>query len=958
MDTLNFLRRVLPSQGIYVVTVINGDKPKQGFFTDVGKLADSITKLSQTGNNVYYAVSAFKDKSSRKQENVQATKLLALDIDVGKENNSYATARDALLGIQKFISKSGMPKPMLVQSGNGFHMYWVLDEELEPEQWVPLARAFKDMCTRSDLIIDPAVPADSARVLRPVGTLHPNGKEVKLVMDAPSYPVAQIEAVIRKHVSIPLTLPAAGARHDTGLLANLAVPNDMPVAVAAVVEKKCLQIVQAMDNPEQIPEPLWYLILGVAAYTDEPEEAAQRWSQGHEGYDASTTVRKMQQWKIKTTGPSTCSKFKELNPSGCKNCQYKDKIVTPAQLGKQYQEITVIEDPPDEIASVIDIPKPFKRTADGIKMTIDDTDIDICSFDIYPVGYGKDFSLGYETVRFHWKRQHVGWQELSFRQAYLADGSREFPAAIADQGIVLNSKRQTEYFQLMLRSYMEKLRHQRAVTNLYANMGWKENFTQFVLGDTIYRRNTDGTVSEEVVTLSSGVQRLGGELFTTAGSTQEWTKLIGILAKAKAYPQLVALAIGASAPMYAMSSLKGVTVSLCGPTGAGKTLTQIMIQSIYGNPEKLHFAARFTSNVVYTRMGFYSHLPFTIDEASVIGPKELGDLVYCVPQGRDKARLNRNSDEREAKEWALPNIISTNKPVQEMLFNSSMVGDAQMARLIELPMNPLELFSKDSDAGRMLYMATLDNHGLIGREIIKNLLQIGEQQITELIASHHKRFAERYKCQFSGHERFWEQALVLGDLMMLLMRKWGLIDFNHTKAFQWVINILSGVREEIESNRLDSFDMVSNFLNDHASSILTIMHTTGQQSQAMQDYDHSPRSDIRARFDVYRKATTQPFTTGTLMLDKGKFREWMNEKGYDYTSFAREVRIENIEATPKSGKYSLGKNTSLRLGQTYVVGVNLNHPRLVGMLSNIDEQLTSLAFGDLQVVKETAGSVG
>jgi hypothetical protein len=958
MDTLNFLRRVLPSKGIYVVTVINGDKPKQGFFTDLDKLADSITKLSQSGNNVYYAVSAFKEKGSRKQENVQATKLLALDIDVGKENNSYATARDALTGIQKFISTSGMPKPMLVQSGNGFHMYWVLDEELAPEQWTPLARAFKEMCAKSELVIDPAVPADSARVLRPVGTLHPNGKEVKLVMDAPSYPVAQIEAVIRKHVAVSKTLPAAPGRHDTGLLAALAVPNDMPVAVAAVVEKKCLQIVQAMDKPEQIPEPLWYLILGTAAYTDEPEEAAHRWSQGHTGYDASTTVKKMQQWKIKTTGPSTCAKFKELNPSGCKNCQYKDKIVTPAQLGKQYQEVTAVEDPPDEIASVIDIPKPFKRTADGIKMTLDDTDIDVCSFDIYPVGYGKDFSLGYETVRYHWKRQHVGWQELSFRQAYLADGSREFPAAVADQGIVLNSRRQTEYFQLMLRSYMEKLRHQRAVTNLYANMGWKENFTQFVLGDTIYRRNTDSTVSEEVVTLSSGVQRLGGELFTTAGSTQEWSKLIGILAKAKAYPQLVALAIGASAPLYALSSLKGVTVSLCGPTGSGKTLTQIMIQSIYGNPEKLHFAARFTSNVVYTRMGFYSHLPFTIDEASVIGPKEIGDLVYCVPQGRDKARLNRNADEREAKEWALPNIISTNKPVQEMLFNSSMVGDAQMARLIELPMNPLELFSKDSDAGRMLYLAMLDNHGLVGREIIKNLLQIGEQQITELIASHHKRFAKRYRCQFSGHERFWEQALVLGDLMMLLMRKWGLIDFNHTEAFQWVINVLSGVREEIENNRLDSFDMVSNFLNDHASSILTIMHTTGKQSTAMQDYDHSPRSDIRARFDVYRKATTEPFTSGTLMLDRSKFRLWMSENGYDYTSFVREMRIENIEATPKSGKYSLGKNTSLRLGQTYVVGVNLNHPRLVGMLSNIDEQLTNLTFGDLQVVKETAGSVG
>ena len=61
------------------------------------------------------------------------------------------------------------------------------------------------------------------------------------------------------------------------------------------------------------------------------------------------------------------------------------------------------------------------------------------------------------------------------RQAYLAEGSREFPAAIADQGIVLNNKYQTGHFQLMLRAYMDELRHRRTMTNLYATMGWKEN---------------------------------------------------------------------------------------------------------------------------------------------------------------------------------------------------------------------------------------------------------------------------------------------------------------------------------------------------------------------------------------------------------------------------------------------------------------------------------------------------
>ncbi|MDV7390671.1 DUF927 domain-containing protein, partial [Arthrospira platensis SPKY1] len=106
-----------------------------------------------------------------------------------------------------------------------------------------------------------------------------------------------------------------------------------------------------------------------------------------------------------------------------------------------------------------------------------------------------DEGLGYEVVRFHWNRQHVGWQELTLRQAYLTKSRlKDFTTDIADQGIVLTSERQTEYFQIMLRSYMDELRQKRAMTNLYSTMGWKENFTQFVIGDTVLRRNVDGTV--------------------------------------------------------------------------------------------------------------------------------------------------------------------------------------------------------------------------------------------------------------------------------------------------------------------------------------------------------------------------------------------------------------------------------------------------------------------------------
>jgi hypothetical protein len=34
----------------------------------------------------------------------------------------------------------------------------------------------------------------------------------------------------------------------------------------------------------------------------------------------------------------------------------------------------------------------------------------------------------------------------------------------------------------------------------------------------------------------------------------------------------------------------------------------------------------------------------------------------------------------------------------------------------------------------------------------------------------------------------------------------------------------------------------------------------------------------------------------------------------------------------------------------YVVGVNLNHPKLIGMLSNVDEEVDNLAYGELRAV--------
>jgi hypothetical protein len=86
------------------------------------------------------------------------------------------------------------------------------------------------------------------------------------------------------------------------------------------------------------------------------------------------------------------------------------------------------------------------------------------------------------------------------------------------------------------------------------------------------------------------------------------------------------------------------------------------------------------------------------------------------------------------------------------------------------------------------------------------------------------------------------------------------------------------------------------------------------------------------------------------MLDRTHLRRWLAMRGADYKSFVNEFVSESIIATPKSNKAYLAKDTPIKLGQSYVVGLNLNHPRLQGILTDADEVLDNLVYGQLKTV--------
>ena len=949
MDTIEFLRRVLPAEGSFVALVLNeGKRPYQKFFPDPASLGQFCSAASATGDNVYYAVASYTDvNAGRKVTNIHQLQALFLDVDCGPDK-PFADWQDGLRAVGRFVASHSLPKPLVVGSGNGLHVYWVLTAPLSYDEWRPLAAGLKAIVPTDDMgrsMFDPAVPADGARVLRPVGTVNPKGGQtVRVLIDAPPVDASQLAALASSAAPAATTKVVKPSKPST-LLDALAARSEFPPAKSALVSSRCTQVGWAVANQPSVNEPLWYSLMGVAAYCEAPEQTAVEWSQHHPGFSQQETLAKLAQWRAAATGPATCSRFEADRPGGCAGCKYAGKIATPARLGVEHQSRPIAEDAPDADASRVPVPKPFKRTDTGIKVTLDDIEIDICPFDIYPLSYGYDEVLGYETVRFRWKRPHMGWQTLSFRQAYLTDqGMREFATHVADQGIVLSSKKQTEQFQMFLRSYMAELRNLQAMTNLYATMGWKENNTQFLLGDTLYRRNEDGSVVAETAAFAASTQRITEPMFAAAGGLNEWVKFTSVMERANMPVHMFALCVSMSAPLYQFTGLKGLTINLYGPTGSGKTLAQHWQQTVWGDPSKLHYTAKFTQNALFSRMGLYNNLPVTIDEATMLNPKEVGDFLYWVSQGRDKARLSRFAEERDAKTWSTVVTTSSNRSMSSMLVAAGMETDAQMARLLEVTMMPHPLFTRSTAAGQQMYQFLSTNYGLAGPVLVRHFLSLGDAGLRAALDEHRKQFFARYNASFSGSERFWEQCILLADFAGRAATELGLVQFNHERGIEAVLTQLGALRTTVAENSFDTFDIVTEYINKFADHAVTVMHTGATRGQP--DFARLPRGAVHIRFDVYRKSATTSFDRGVVLIDRVHFRRWLSTRGGDYRTIMRDLVAQGVDATPQTAKAYLGKDTPIKLGQQYVVGIALSHPRLQGILSDADDAATGMTVID------------
>jgi hypothetical protein len=167
METKTFLKSVLGDEGFYCVFAY---RPKdnrriQKFYSSIDAVVDTATQLDADGFDVYFALATFEDGNSRKVNNVKQLKSLFLDLDCGPSKD-FATQKDAINALRAFCKEYSLPRPTMINSGRGVHVYWPLTETVGYANWFPVAERLKLACAEKGFMADPAVTSDAARVLR------------------------------------------------------------------------------------------------------------------------------------------------------------------------------------------------------------------------------------------------------------------------------------------------------------------------------------------------------------------------------------------------------------------------------------------------------------------------------------------------------------------------------------------------------------------------------------------------------------------------------------------------------------------------------------------------------------------------------------------------------------------------------------------------------------------------
>lgn len=908
-----FLAKLLPDSGMYCVALLLKNGGFRHFFhVDLAEAQERITALNAQGNNVYIAQATFdtekiatalahnvgkfsKDRmKERSQDNAVFLKNFFLDIDCG-EKWPLKNQKEAMVALKRFLRETKLPTPSVVNSGNGCYAHWIMTENVPAPQWQTIARLLKQVVA----IYSPAIggdssrTADSASVLRPIGCTNrkPGHQEktVTQILDAAPTPFMDFVRALSlaaKKRSIDRRVTLA-PKPSTDINSEFYVRQDDP-GDANKIADKCAQIGNLRETKgETATEPYWYACLGVLRFCENSSEIIHEWASGSPHYDpdGSYVDEKIAHHEAAGVGPTTCATLGSINQNGCIGCPHNGKIKSPIMLGRP--EPVVLEIPEEQC----DVPEGFRRADGGLYAEEDGRWVKFYGRDLYPDRLADDESLGYEVMIIKHSLPHEGELECTFRSSIVQD-QKALMVTLSDNHIKVIGSKEKKYMTAYLESYQDRLLNSRRISHLLCQMGWKEarnGDPMFVLGKKIFHK--DGTTED--ASLARNVPK-AAEAYHTAGSLDKWTAATAILGKPGMEPFAFSLMAGGfGAPLMPYTGFDGALVSLVGDSGAGKTLMLMMIQSVWGYHDDLMMLRDDTKNALVSRLGVYGNLPLTIDEMTNTSNIEASDIVYRITQGRDKARLTKNAEEKGIlNKWNTLAVISSNASIVDKLSEAKHDASAEINRVFEYP-----VMQQDGFQGQVttnLFWVINDNYGHAGAVYAKWMVQNVDRIKVEL---EELRARVEIKADLKGDERYWGAVISVGIYGGIIAQKLGLLskDINMRDILDWACATVRGMRSDKLELAGDSLSILGQFLDDQRANTLIVKKDKVLGWQIIEQ----PHGALTVRTEM---------GTDRLWLSRTVFKSAVSKRFASYTAIKNDLLKMKILIDPNARKV-LGSGT-------------------------------------------------
>lgn len=919
MNTEQFLDLILPASGKRVVIAIGTKGPRQSYHDDNTTAAAAIAKLDKiTTQNVYHACATYTDDKSRTASNVHSIKSFWLDLDCGP-TKAYASQEDALAALELFLKQSNLPNPYIISSGVGLHVYWPLELDVTPVQWLPVAQLLKSVTARADLHAGPERTADMASILRPVGSTHRKAQPIKVDLHTAGMVVGfdyfrktleAFAATLGVDVDDDLgPAPSHVVFENTNADLVQVVDYGPPPLIDPIVEG-CAIIREFRDSNGVIEEPLWRACLGVVKHCENGEAIGQDWSNGHPQYTHAATQIKMDSIK---GGPTSCATLGAHRPQLCAACPSNGKIKSPIAIARAAAVVVAaIPNPvsPGTALPVPTLPNHFRYVQgqfwSGIEAEVfnkadNSTDWQrMLSLLMYPIAKVVDRKGGHSLIM----RAHVTVSsvvDFELPLALISDtnnllkllGSRE----------ILPEPGMSKHLQVYIQRWMENQRTQALATQAYERFGWHGK--EFLLGSTLYC--SDGT--EKTVPLTGSAQSLVKD-FTPQGDLQVWKDTVDRAYNHKGVEDLqFAILAGMAAPLVRMfNDYGGMVVYLhSGDSGKGKTTIERAALSTWSSwREQQLTCGRATQNAIFASLGTVSNMPVVIDEMTNLENHVVGQLIHDLSAGSPKKRCDAGGslairDDR----WETIILGSGNLLLGEKLAQHRISGEAERLRIFEYTIDIARSPIEQSEALRLFPLLS-EHYGVAGRELARYMVDNYDDVKAQLLATQDKIGA---KFQLQRPERYWTVLLASVMTMHAIATKLGLVQFPAAPLVKWMAMTLAANRASVGRSAVQPDTLISMMLADLWQGML-VTQGLGNLYKGWDAYiEQHPRGAISGRVIVPRPGQPGAQDTEAVYIRADAAKAWCNKKGVTAQDvFKGAVAAGLVKA--KETRFGTGSGTS------------------------------------------------